>query len=150
MGCNRGFPKCTPHLHCTPPAARTPSFFLLLKNVSLFALNISLLQNNSGRQLFGEEAVAGRICIGCAVFIRKVGSAAFPWGRTRADVLSALSRPTRRLNCARPAARSWRAQPDLRASGTLRADMCRPEKRLKVEFPFISVPFEFTSIFDTL
>lgn len=109
-------PTC---IYCIAPAARTPpSFFfllLLLKNVSLFALNICLLQKNSGRQLFREEAVAGRICIGCAGFIRKIGNAAFPWGRTRSDVPSALSRPTRRLNCARPATRSWRAQPDLRA-----------------------------------
>lgn len=116
-GCNRGFPKCTPHLYCTAPAARTPSFFFLLllkKNVSLFALNICVLHKNSGRQLFGEEAMAGSICIGCAGFIRKIGNAAFPWGHTHADVPSALSRPTRHLNCARPGTRSCRVQLNFR------------------------------------
>lgn len=147
MGCNRAFPKCTPHLHCIAPAARTPpSFFLppLLKNVSLFALNICLLQKSSGRQLFGEEAVAGRICIGCADFIRKVGNAAFPWGRTRAYVPSALSRPTRRLNLARPATPVLESSAKL-CEPSLRVDVYLPQKCLKVKFPFTSVPFEFNS-----
>lgn len=89
--------------------------------------------------------MAGRICIGCAGFIRKIGNVAFPWGHTCADVPSALSRPSPHLNCARPEIRSWRAQPNLRAIGTLRVDMYLPHKYLKVEFPFISVPFESTS-----
>lgn len=72
VGCDGGFPKCAPHLHCSPSAVRTSLEFLFF--LPLFPLNISLFmlntccKKNSGRQLLGEEAVAGRICIGCVDF----------------------------------------------------------------------------------
>lgn len=64
------FLKCTPHLHYASPAARTPSgfFFFLFNFKTIFSLKMLAGETDSGRRLFGEEAVAGRFCIGCAGF----------------------------------------------------------------------------------